>query len=179
MIRISIGIGRWDAPPPHQLPVHCTSSSLAFEAFPRLFPPFFPCCTCIADGNSTCTTTKKIESCKSRLQKDGMFRAVHRVPSNLLGSRIKDAQTKQRASQLKTTIDTSHILRERSSRITWKMTTYTSTISTSGASPSMPEDAASKPHHVVKNGQVVKFKNPYPSYGNGIEFSVMWSHLLW
>ena len=29
---------------------------------------------------------------------------------------------------------------------------------------SLPEDATSNPHHVIKNGTVVKFKNPYPSW---------------
>jgi len=40
---------------------------------------------------------------------------------------------------------------------------------------SLPEDAASNPHHVVKNGNLVKFKNPYASWKDPQIFR----HFLW
>lgn len=40
---------------------------------------------------------------------------------------------------------------------------------------SIPEEAVGNPHHVVKRGKVVKFKNPYPSWSNPNIFR----HYVW
>ncbi|KAG7140293.1 Metal-dependent hydrolase lscR like protein [Verticillium longisporum] len=41
---------------------------------------------------------------------------------------------------------------------------YTSSITKLPESTDTPEDARAKPHHVTKNGSIVHFKNPHPSY---------------
>jgi hypothetical protein len=53
------------------------------------------------------------------------------------------------------------------------MTTYSTTVST--AEGTVPSDAVGKPHHVVKNGRLRKFRNPYASWGTG---SNPWKMLL-
>lgn len=48
-----------------------------------------------------------------------------------------------------------------------RMATYTRTITQTEDTASVPEEAASKPHHVLKDGRITGFKNPYPSWGSG------------
>lgn len=43
----------------------------------------------------------------------------------------------------------------------------------------IPEEAASNPHHQVKNGAVVGFKNPYPSYSNPVNFGTIMRRVIW
>jgi hypothetical protein len=57
------------------------------------------------------------------------------------------------------------------------MTTYSSTVSS--VEGPMPEDALSKPHHVVKNGRLRKFKNIYPSWGSGANLFNMLKAVIW
>ncbi|KAF4963912.1 hypothetical protein FZEAL_10907, partial [Fusarium zealandicum] len=44
---------------------------------------------------------------------------------------------------------------------------------------SIPEDAVSNPHHQMKRGAVVGFKNPYPSYTGAPGFGTMLRRIIW
>jgi hypothetical protein len=49
------------------------------------------------------------------------------------------------------------------------MASFTATVTKRAELEAVPEDAKTKPHHVVsKNGSLSGFKNPYPSYGEGV-----------
>lgn len=43
----------------------------------------------------------------------------------------------------------------------------------------LPEDATSNPHHLVKRGEVVGFKNPYPSWSHSVGFSTILRRVVW
>lgn len=56
---------------------------------------------------------------------------------------------------------------------------YTSTVVRPAEPKSMPKDGADKIHHVVKNGRVTGFKNPYPSWGEGNGLSEIFAAVVW
>ena len=58
------------------------------------------------------------------------------------------------------------------------MATYTTTV-TKLPELAVPDDAAAKPHHISKRGNVVGFKNPYESFATGISFSKILRTVLW
>lgn len=60
-----------------------------------------------------------------------------------------------------------------------KMEAYSSTVVRSAEPSSMPKDGADKIHHVVKNGRVTGFKNPYPSWGEGNGMADIFRAVLW
>ncbi|PFH62750.1 hypothetical protein XA68_12178 [Ophiocordyceps unilateralis] len=43
----------------------------------------------------------------------------------------------------------------------------------------LPDDAASKPHHIIRRGAVSGFRNPYPSYPSSIGFGTMLRNVVW
>ncbi|RCI10068.1 hypothetical protein L249_8546 [Ophiocordyceps polyrhachis-furcata BCC 54312] len=44
---------------------------------------------------------------------------------------------------------------------------------------SVPDDAASKPHHMIKRGALSGFRNPYPSYPASIGFGTILRNVVW
>ena len=56
---------------------------------------------------------------------------------------------------------------------------YTGTVVRSVEPKSMPKDGADKIHHVVKNGRVTGFRNPYPSWGEGNGLSEILAAVIW
>lgn len=56
---------------------------------------------------------------------------------------------------------------------------YTSTVVRPAEPKSMPKDGADQIHHVVKNGRVTGFKNPYPSWGEGNGLSEIFAAVVW
>lgn len=51
------------------------------------------------------------------------------------------------------------------------MAAYSTTVTKRASLESAPDDAAAKPHHVISSrGVTTKFKNPYPSNGDGVDF---------
>jgi hypothetical protein len=43
----------------------------------------------------------------------------------------------------------------------------------------IPQDALSNPHHVTRNGKLVRFKNPYPSFSHDINPFIVARAMLW
>lgn len=55
-----------------------------------------------------------------------------------------------------------------------------SSIVVRSAQPSpMPQDGADRIHHVIKNGRVTGFKNPYPSWGEGNGLGDVFKAAFW
>ncbi|KAL2114238.1 hypothetical protein VUR80DRAFT_10025 [Thermomyces stellatus] len=59
------------------------------------------------------------------------------------------------------------------------MEAYSSTVVLSAEPRDMPQDGADKIHHVVKNGRLTGFKNPYPSWGEGNALAEMIRLVAW
>ncbi|KJZ74591.1 hypothetical protein HIM_05941 [Hirsutella minnesotensis 3608] len=57
--------------------------------------------------------------------------------------------------------------------------TYEMTVAKVQGRLSMPEEAESKPHYVLKRGSVVKFRNPYPSYSNSNGPRSIFRNVVW
>lgn len=60
-----------------------------------------------------------------------------------------------------------------------KMEAYSSTVVRSAEPSAMPKDGADKIHHIVKNGRVTGFKNPYPSWGEGNGLGDIFRAVFW
>ncbi|KAF4595785.1 NAPE-hydrolyzing phospholipase D [Ophiocordyceps camponoti-floridani] len=57
--------------------------------------------------------------------------------------------------------------------------TVTSVSKLSSPAGPVPEDAASKPHHVLRRGVLSRFRNPHPSYPASIGFGTIVRNLVW
>ncbi|KAL2755884.1 hypothetical protein ACRALDRAFT_2042144 [Sodiomyces alcalophilus JCM 7366] len=55
---------------------------------------------------------------------------------------------------------------------------YTSSVTKVADFGPVPDDASTKPHHITKNGSVVGFQNPYPSYQH-VTPSIMFNRIVW
>ncbi|KAK7426568.1 hypothetical protein QQZ08_006898 [Neonectria magnoliae] len=63
---------------------------------------------------------------------------------------------------------------------TAKSTSVTSTlVSKIPGRSTLPEDATSNPHHLVKRGEVVGFKNPYPSWSHNVGLGTILRRVVW
>lgn len=55
---------------------------------------------------------------------------------------------------------------------------YTSSVTKVADFGPVPEDASTKSHHVTKNGSVVGFRNPHPSY-QYVTPAIMFNRIVW
>jgi hypothetical protein len=56
---------------------------------------------------------------------------------------------------------------------------YTTAVTKLPEPSSMPEEAASKLHHVRKGSKITGFKNPYPSYSNPVTIMNIMKIIVW
>lgn len=56
---------------------------------------------------------------------------------------------------------------------------YSTAVEKLPAPSSIPDEAVSKPHHVLSGQKIKGFKNPYPSYSNPVNFSKLLTGAIW
>ncbi|KAF7547900.1 hypothetical protein G7Z17_g7405 [Cylindrodendrum hubeiense] len=81
-------------------------------------------------------------------------------------------------------VDTPATVTDAAAQVTSSTTTAASISSTTAVSKipgrsTIPDDATSNPHHLIKRGEVVGFKNPYPSWSHSVGFGTILRRVVW